>query len=228
MKPAALHERIRAEIEAGILSGALPPGSRLPFETELMARYGCARMTVSKALGALARAGLLERRKRAGTFVARPKVHSMVLDVPDLGAQVRARGDRYRFELLERRLVEADRSLHLRGRHFANDRVFALEDRLVNLLAVPAIAAADFSLQPPGTWLLDHVPWTEAENRISAIAVAASQATLLDIAAGAACLEIARSTWRGSDWITRVTQCFPGDAYDLVARFGAANPPSRS
>jgi GntR family transcriptional regulator, histidine utilization repressor len=223
MKPAALHERIRAEIEAGILSGALAPGSRLPFETELMARYGCARMTVSKALGALARAGLLERRKRAGTFVARPKVHSMVLDVPDLGAQVRARGDRYRFELLERNLVDADRSLHLRGRHFANDRAFALEDRLVNLLAVPAIAVADFSSQSPGTWLLDHVPWTEAENRISSIAIASVDAAALEIKPRTACLQIARETWRSGDWITRVVQCFPGDAYDLIARFGPAD-----
>jgi len=228
MKPPALHERIRAEIEAGILSGALVPGSRLPFETELMARYGCARMTVSKALGALAHAGLIERRKRAGTFVARPRVHSMVLDVPDLAAQVRARGDCYRFELLERRLVEAGRSLHLRGRHFANDRVFALEDRLVNLLAVPAIDSADLSTQAPGTWLLEHVPWTEAENRISAITVAARAASLLDIAAGMACLQIERSTWRGGEWITRVTQCFPGDSYDLIARFGAATPPFRT
>lgn len=228
MKPAALHERIRTEIESAILSGALAPGSRLPFETELMVRYGCARMTVSKALGALARAGMLERRKRAGTFVARPKVHSMVLDVPDLGVQIRTRGDRYRFELLERKLVDAERSLHLRGRHFANDRAFALEDRQVNLQAVPAIASAEFSTQSPGAWLLDHVPWTEAENRISAIALAASEAGLLDIAAGAACLQIERSTWRGSEWITRVTQRFPGDAYDLIARFGAAIPASRS
>jgi GntR family histidine utilization transcriptional repressor len=165
---------------------------------------------------------LLERRKRAGTFVARPKVHSMVLDVPDLGAQVRARGDRYRFELLERRLVEVGRSLHLRGRHFANDRVFALEDRLVNLLAVPAIASADFSSQSPGAWLLEHVPWTEAENRISAIAIASVDAAALDIKPGTACLQVDRSTWRGDDWITRVTQRFPGHAYDLIARFGPA------
>ena len=48
------HERIRSEMEAEILSGALKPGERLPTEQELMQRYGCSRMTVNKALSALA------------------------------------------------------------------------------------------------------------------------------------------------------------------------------
>src|SRR3546814_6691200 len=61
-------------------------------------------MTVSKSLSALAAAGLIDRRKRAGTFVARPRVHSMILDVPDLAAQIRGRGQRYDYVRLERRI----------------------------------------------------------------------------------------------------------------------------
>src|SRR3546814_14851453 len=90
-----LHERIRADFEARILAGELAPGDRLPTEQALMAHYGCARMTVSKSLSALAAAGLIDRRKRAGTFVARPRVHSMILDVPDLAAPLRGRVQRY-------------------------------------------------------------------------------------------------------------------------------------
>jgi GntR family histidine utilization transcriptional repressor len=37
-----------------------------------MARYRCSRMTVSKALSELAQADLIERRRKAGTFVRRP------------------------------------------------------------------------------------------------------------------------------------------------------------
>ena len=44
--PAALHQRIRTDIEAKILSGDLGPGDRIPFEHELTAQYGCSRMTV--------------------------------------------------------------------------------------------------------------------------------------------------------------------------------------
>ncbi|PMZ18025.1 GntR family transcriptional regulator, partial [Pseudomonas sp. FW306-02-F08-AA] len=79
-------------------SGELAPGDRLPIEQELMQHYGCARMTVNKALSALLAAGLIDRRKRAGTFVARPRMHSMVLDVPDLPSQIRERGQTYAYE----------------------------------------------------------------------------------------------------------------------------------
>ena len=78
MKPAPLHERIRSEIEAAILAGDLRPGDRIPRETDLMAEYGCARMTVNKALSALAGSGMVERRKRAGSFVAQPRAQAMV------------------------------------------------------------------------------------------------------------------------------------------------------
>ncbi len=35
----------------------------------------------------------------------------------------------------------------------------------------------------------------------------------------AACLVLERRTWRGADKITHVRLIFPGEAYDLVARF---------
>src|SRR3546814_17310435 len=83
----SLDARIRADIEARIRSGAWPPGHRIPFEHELTATYGCSRATVSKALGALARAGIIDRRKRAGTFVAHPPHPAAVLDGPGPGAE---------------------------------------------------------------------------------------------------------------------------------------------
>lgn len=228
MKPAALHERIRAEIEARILAGELQPGERIPRETDLMAQYGCARMTVNKALSALAGAGMLERRKRAGTFVARPRAQSMVLDVPDLAAEIAARGQDYRWTLANRRvpthetaLGETGRALLVTGVHHANGLPLAHEERLINLALVPEIAAADLAGQPPGSWLIAHVPWTEAENRISAVPAPAGVARALGIARSAACLLIERRTWRGPDTITLVRQHFVADRYELVARFGA-------
>lgn len=231
MKPAALHERIRAEIEARILGGELPPGARIPREADLMAQYGCARMTVNKALSALANAGMLERRKRAGTFVARPRAQSMVLDVPDLAAEIAARGQDYRWTLTGRRVRTgdadfgaADRVLRVTGLHHADGLPLAHEERLINLTLVPEIAEADLAAHPPGSWLIAHVPWTEAENRISAVAAPATIARTLDIARGGPCLMIERRTWRGPDTVTRVVQHFVADRYELVARFGAGAP----
>jgi GntR family transcriptional regulator, histidine utilization repressor len=228
-----LHQRIRSEIEARIRSGEWAPGHRAPTEAELMETYGCSRMTVSKAMTALVEAGLIVRRKRAGSFVARPRVHAPVLNIPDIQSAIVARGEAYAFRLLARRVRAADRDapeevelaaggklLELEGVHDAGGRPFALERRLVSLKAAPAIAAADFAHAPPGAWLLEHVAWTEAESRISAINADPADARLLALDAGAACLVVDRRTWREGQHVTRVRQVFPGEAYDLVARFG--------
>jgi GntR family histidine utilization transcriptional repressor len=233
-----LHERIRSEIEAEILSGALQPDQRLPVEHELMRQYGCSRMTVNKALSALAAAGLVDRRKRAGSFVARPRVHSMVLDIPDLEAEVSRRGQLYRYRPLRRELRPADpsnpleaglagpdRLLAIEGIHHADDRPLATEARLISLAAVPQAEDADFAAVSPGAWLLRHVPWTEAETRIAAVAADREVATRLEVAVGSPCLFIERRTCRGDDGITLVRQHFVGAAYDLVARFGPARGP---
>lgn len=230
-----LHERIRGDIEAAILSGELQPGARLPVEHELMLQYGCARMTVSKALSALASVGLIERRKRAGSFVARPKVHSMVLDIPDLELEILQRGQMYRYQLLSREIRLPDCAaadeialagkgelLLLEGVHNADDVPLALETRLVSLSAVPEMAALTLEGTSPGAWLLKHVPWTEAETRIAAVAADRTAASRLHVEAGTPCLFVERRTWRGAEGITLVRQHFVGSAYDLIARFGSS------
>lgn len=230
-----LHERIRSDYEAHILSGALVPGERLPTEQELMRHYDCSRMTVNKALSALAAAGLIDRRKRAGTFVARPRVHSMVLDVPDLEQEVVQRGQSYRYDLLRREVRMADparleegllagagRLLVLEGVHHADGVPLASEQRLISLSAVPETAAVDFKGASPGAWLLKHVPWTQAETRIAAVGAGSETAAALNLPVGAPCLLIERRTWRGDDGITLVRQHFVGSGYDLIATFGPA------
>ena len=235
MKAGTLHQRIRDEIEDLIRSGAWAPGRKVPSEAELMARFDCSRMTVNKAMSTLAEAGLIVRRRRAGSFVSRPRVHSTVLDIPDIQAEILARGEAYRFELLDRRrrrakagdaeekaLAGGGELLVLRGLHVGGDRPFALEDRLISLNAVPEAADLDFADESPGAWLLHHVPWTEAENRISAVGADESTADLMALDPGAALLAVERRTWRSDAPVTWVRQLFPGEAYDLVARFGRA------
>jgi GntR family histidine utilization transcriptional repressor len=102
----------------------------------------------------------------------------------------------------------------------ANGRPLAIEERLISLTAVPEAENASFTLQPPGSWLLQHVPWTEAEHRFSAVNADARLSGLLDVSDGVACLCVERRTWRGGATITFVRQTFLGDAYHLIARFG--------
>jgi GntR family histidine utilization transcriptional repressor len=231
----ALYQRIRNDIEGRIFSGEWPPGHRVPFEHELMDSYSCSRMTVNKVLSALAAAGLVERRRRAGSFVSQPKVHSAVLQIPDLKAEVESRGEQYGYALLDRQKRGANRLdkarlevdlrtpvLALRCRHEMAKQPFALEDRLLNLAAVPDALQQDFSTVPPSNWLVDHVPWTEAEHRISACNADASLAAELEIEEGAACLVVERRTWRNGEPITSVRLVHPGPLYDLMARFTPA------
>jgi GntR family transcriptional regulator, histidine utilization repressor len=229
---AALYQRIRNDLEASIMSGAWPPGHRVPFEHELMATYSCSRMTVNKVLSALAGSGLLVRRRRAGSFVARPRAQSAILQIPDLKAEVEKRGERYGYRLLElhkrvasvhdkARLGVGGRAtvLALCCRHEAEGQPFAIEDRLINVQAVPDALKQDFSITPPNTWLVSHVPWTEAEHRITACNADKRVAADLGIDPGAACLVIERRTWRNGEPITTVRITHPGQLYDLIARF---------
>lgn len=233
-----LDDRIRAEIEARIRSGEWRPGHRIPFEHELVAHYGCARATVNKALTALAAAGLIERRRKAGSFVAQPHVRSAVLAIPDIGQMITARGDPYRYEVLTRRIRKARRItpeelllrdegalLAMTGVHIAADTPFAFESRVISLTAVPAARDADFGEGAPGSWLLEHVPWTDARHRISAVGAVPTVADALAIAAGLPCLQLERWTWRQGAAVTFVRQIFPADRYDLIGEFTSAGRP---
>lgn len=233
-----LEERIRADVEGRIRSGEWRPGDRIPFEHEFVAYYGCARATVGKALTSLARAGLIERRRKAGSFVAMPHVQSAALDIPDIGAVIAAQGEAYRFALADRairpvdagdsdqqRLGAAGSLLWLKGTHFAGDTPFAAEDRAIALATVPEAADTDFSALAPGSWLLGHVPWTHARHRISAQA-AGPWGRRLGIPTAEACLVIERWTWKaiagGEAPVTFARQVFPGRLHDLVADFAPA------
>ena len=133
----SLHQRILSDIEARILSGEWPPGHRIPFEHELTSQYDCSRMTVNKVMTQLAKAGLIERRRRAGSFVTRPHSQSAVLAIQTPKAEVQALGLPYRHEVVRssrRKSTPADRHrlglaapgpvLALVCRHFAGPRPF--------------------------------------------------------------------------------------------------------
>jgi GntR family transcriptional regulator, histidine utilization repressor len=228
----SLHQRILSDIEADILSGAWPPGHRIPFEHELTAQYRCSRMTVNKALTQLAAAGLIERRRKVGSFVRRPQSQSAILQIPDIGAEVRALGLPYSFEILARRkrrvarsdseridLPAADWLLDLQCRHVAGARPFCIEERLISLAAVPEAEAEAFADEPPGTWLARRVPWTNAEHRIHAVGADASIAARCKVSPGTPCLVVERRTWSAKQPVTFVRLTYPGEAHQLIASF---------
>ncbi|TCR62998.1 histidine utilization repressor [Bosea sp. BK604] len=232
MKAVSLHERILRDIEGSILSGEWPPGYRIPIEQALTERYNCSRMTVSKVLTQLTGAGLIERRRKAGSFVRQPHTQHAVLEIMDIRAEVSALGAPYRFDITARRKRRANSAermalnlppnayvLDLACRHFARDTPFCLEERVISLDGVPEAEGERFETEPPGTWMKNSIPWTSAEHRIMAIAASAEGAEQLDVEQGSPCLVVERRTWRRKQGLTQVRLTYPGNAHELIARF---------
>ncbi len=228
----SLHQRILGDIEQNILTGAWPPGHRIPSEMSLTEEYQCSRMTVSKVLAQLARAGLIVRRRKTGSFVLPQRTHSAILEISDVRDEVTALGLPYRHQLLERRIRPISRDeatgslpskrqlmLDVQCLHFAGDQPFCLEERSIHLAAVPDAAEEQFQTLSPGAWLLNHVPWTAAEHRIAAVEASEIAANNLNITKGSPCLTIERRTWRAGEPVTFARLTYPGHKWTLTAHF---------
>ena len=231
MQP-SIGARIEQDLERKILSGALPPGSRIPYEHQLMKQFGCSRMTVSKALNDLSSRGLIVRRHRAGSFVASPSVEHSILRIEDLAEVASRTNQSYRHRILKReeraatshergdlRLAHKTRVLEVCCRHELDAMPVAWEERLIVLSTVSNATFETFEAVAPGTWLLQHVPWTEAEHVISGLNAGADLAVQLKIAPGDACLELHRRTWLQGVLVTDVRLVYAASRYRFSGRF---------
>ncbi|MBL1065784.1 winged helix-turn-helix transcriptional regulator [Streptomyces sp. 7-21] len=68
-RPGALYRQVAAAIRRSIASGEYEPGSLLPSEAQLIARYQVSRPTVRNAISALRAEGLIEVSHGKGSFV---------------------------------------------------------------------------------------------------------------------------------------------------------------
>jgi GntR family transcriptional regulator, histidine utilization repressor len=232
-KPAlSLHQRILNDIEAEILSGRWPPGHRVPSEKDLCLQYDCSRMTVNKVLTQLARAGLVMRKRRSGSIVLSQKAESAILEIYDIRDEVKALDRAYSHSILQsavRRPTRHEQDLfnvssrqnlkQITCLHFADGTPFCLEERLINLDVVPDAENEDFAALSPGPWLIDHVPWSAGEHRISARGADAVTANHLALPAGEPVMVVERQTWRFDQSVTHVRLTYPGGSHTLTARF---------
>lgn len=230
--PAHLHQRIRADIEARIRSGAWAPGHRIPSEQAMTVEYGCSRMTVSKVLSALAVQGLITRRRRAGSRVAAPTSDFAVMQIQDFVIEAGRSGKRYEHKIVRRAVATVDREAGLRldlkpgapvlivdTLHLLEGMPQAFEKRIINLAAVPGARGEEFKTVPPGTWLLQRVPWSDAEHVIHAVRADAALRKQLKVAAGSACLVLERRTWQSGRLLTEARLFYPGSQHRFVGRF---------
>jgi GntR family transcriptional regulator, histidine utilization repressor len=232
------YSEIQRDIERKITTGEWIPGTRIPPERDLVDTYNCSRMTVNKALSSLASAGLITRKRRSGSFVAQPRLEEPLMHIQDIRAEILAIDRTYSFEITDRNvrtIVESidarhvgvpigTRMLTLDVIHYADDLPFTLESRQINIDAVPDAETVDFKLEPPGSWLLQNVPFNDGEHSIRAISADSAIAKKLQVVDRTACISIARRTWNNGDLITFVRLVYPGDRHRFVVRFKPSTP----
>lgn len=230
-----LSETIQRDIESKIMSGQWAPGDRIPNESEFMKQYQCSRMTVNRVLSRLSEHGLIVRRRKAGSFVAAPRNDSaMFMEIRDFAREAAGQGRKYRHEILLRRIERLSDArahslrldpglsvLRVLCLHVLDDQPNAYEDRVISLDKVGAVRGEYFETVPPGTWLLGHVPWSEARHTIRAVNADATLAGILGIAEQMACLVLNRRTWHLGEFVTDVDITYPGEGHELTGQFSS-------
>ncbi|WP_296766725.1 GntR family transcriptional regulator [Sediminimonas sp.] len=206
---------VRAEVLRRIRARDWPPGTMIPNEADLARELGCARATVNRALRDLAEAGVLDRRRRAGTRVAATPVRRAVLQIPVIRDEIAAQGRDHGYRLLSRALAappaataaalalpEGAQALHVRALHFADAQPFVLEDRWIAPEAAPGVLDADLARISANEWLVRHAPFASGTLSFGAVTADAGLAGLLDCAPGTALLRLDRTTSDGARMVT--------------------------
>lgn len=227
-----LFRKLQQELSSEVLRGKYRPGERLPSEADLVAKYGLSRTTVNKAIAELAKQGLVKRNKRAGTVISRDFHERFILPLYDISTDMKARGKVYSFRCVSRAIVRNEggqvawpdaaknaKILKIEVLHSANDVPVMYEQRHVYIAVANGIEREHFTKSPPSKWLLDHVPWTRVQHRVTAISVDEKLAAILRITPGTPCVVVERSTFFFDQPITVVRMTMAGERLDVFGEY---------
>lgn len=209
-------EDIRAEVLRRIRARDWPPGALIPGEEALAAEFVVARATVNRALTALAEAGVIERKKRAGTRVATLPVRKARLEIPVIRLDVLGRGLAYDFHLLADRrapapgpvtarlgLPQAAEMHYLETLHLGGGQPFVLETRWLNPAVLP-LPLPDFTAISANEWLVTHVSLVAGDIAFTAEPATPREAEVMGVPPGTALLVAERTTFGTSGPVTLV------------------------
>jgi GntR family histidine utilization transcriptional repressor len=232
-----LFRQIGRAITEQILKGRYKRGEKLPSEEDLAASLRISRQTVNKAFAELAKSGLVERNRRAGTVVSWQFQERFVLPLRDVSDEIKEARQLYEYRILDRRLVRngkggvtwpalpsGARLLSIEAIHLADGLPVQLETRFINVDAFPHVERETFRDVSPSKWLLGNIPWSEVEHSVHATAASADLAGKLGVKPGAALLVVDRQTFHRGQPITVVHLTYPGDRFSIRGRLSLAAP----
>jgi len=230
--PEPIYAQIKKIIQQRISSGEWPAGQKLPSENDLVAALDVSRMTINRALRELTHEGLIRRVHGIGSFVAETPRHASLIELQDIALEIERSGKRHRSRLLKLETVDASAAIaarlelpvatpvyHLRAVHYQDDLPIQLETRYVNPAAMPGFIEQDFSRITATAYLLQQYKPDEMEHRVRAVMPDRETRELLAMQGGEPCLQLTRRTWSKGRVVTQVTLVYPGDRYELGARY---------
>lgn len=218
------YQDIKAHILARIRSNIWPPGASVPNEVDLAAEFGCARATVSRAMRELVDEGILERKRKAGTKVKSAPTRRAQFAIPIIRHEIENTGAAYRYDLVERRVLNAPdwlrsrlelpmktQVLHLNCMHYAGHNPYQFEDRWINLDAVPQAETFAFKDLGPNEWLVQEVPFTDGNLEFSATNATEKIADFMNVPKNTALFTAERTTWLNDQNVTYAKLYFARD-----------------
>jgi GntR family transcriptional regulator len=217
---------LREQIE----SGALQVGDQIPTEEELRVRYAVSRMTVRQGLERLVAAGLLVRRRGAGTYVARSRIERVASRLLGFEEDARAHGfmpdtrvlgtewrwpDPGDAETLQ--LAAGERVFRVERLRFADGDPIGLNTILLTPAFGRRLMHGDFN----GSFyalVRSHlgVDVALAEQQICAVPAEPDQSRLLEVREGTSLLRVERLTYLADGRLIGLTRSlYRGDRYFL-------------
>lgn len=209
-----------------ILSGEWREGYLMPTELALCEQFSVSRMTVNRALRELSNDGLLIRIKGSGTYVAKPKYQSTLIEIRSIAQDIRERGHIHSSQVLsvESLTATADqakaydipkdsplfRSIIV---HLENENPIQYEDRLVDASIAPDYLKQDWRFITPNEYLTRVAPLPKGFYTIEMQLPTAKIAQALHMELQQPCLLMSRTTSSGGRFTSFARMWHPGDRY---------------
>lgn len=205
-----LYAQVEDILAARISSGALPVGTQLPSEDELIREFDVSRTTIRTTIQNLVRRGLVEIRRGRGTFVASPRMVQELTELTGFVEDMLLLGRTPTARVVSREVVPAD---HLvAGKLAITASTPVVQIRRVRLSeGVPLsfdetylpeglgrkVMADDLTAEPIFALLEERydTPLIEAEYELEAVAAEPAIAMALEIPTGSPIFLIDRTSY---------------------------------
>jgi GntR family transcriptional regulator len=205
-----LYAQIESVLASSIENGEFLPGSQLPTEDSLSARFAVSRTTIRMTIQNLVRRGLLEIRRGRGTFVSQPKMTQNLTSLTGFVEDMQALGRHASARLIGQEVITATEAVatHLelpKGSSVVRIRRVRLADRMpvsLDETYLPhdigvQVMANDLAVEPIFSLLEAkyNLQLVEADYRLEAIAADTNVAPALGVGLGSPIFLIERTSY---------------------------------